>query len=307
MHLLLCCAALFLPLFVKAAGAGDQAPPKITAIDHVALYTENLAVSTTFYTDVLGAKETQDPQNPGGRRFYFSTAQFVSVLPLPATPQATRMAYIAYRVSNARALRDQLSATAALSAGPLTVDPDGTQWFEARDPEQNRVRFEQRSTPSFACYSDVSCRVIHAGFLVKDHVTEDTFYRTALHFTPYWYGAFTPGKVDWISQQVPGGQEWLEYMMANDHSDTSANKVGFKELGGMNHISLGVRNMEETVTMLLKAKRLSGFYNGPQMGLDGKWQTNLYDPDGTRIELMEYMPSMAPCCSPITGPNPSIP
>jgi catechol 2,3-dioxygenase-like lactoylglutathione lyase family enzyme len=154
------------------------------------------------------------------------------------------------------------------------------------------------------CLSDLSCRMIHAGFLVKDQAAEDPFYRAELHFKPYWYGAFTAGKVDWVSQQVPQGRDWLEYMLANDGSDTPANKVTRKELGGMDHISLGVGNMEAAVTMLLRTKRLTGDYNGPKMGLDGKWQTNLYDPDGTRIELMEYAPSMAPCCSPSTAAHP---
>jgi hypothetical protein len=37
----------------------------------------------------------------------------------------------------------------------------------------------------------------------------------------------------------------------------------------------------------------------PKMGRDGKWQLNLYDPDLTRVELMEFKPSEMPCCSPM--------
>ena len=39
-----------------------------------------------------------------------------------------------------------------------------------------------------------------------------------------------------------------------------------------------------------------------QIGKDGKWQLNLYDPDGTRVELMEFTPVQTPCCAPYTGP-----
>jgi hypothetical protein len=42
----------------------------------------------------------------------------------------------------------------------------------------------------------------------------------------------------------------------------------------------------------------------PQIGRDGKWQLNLYDPDGTRVELMEFAPVEKPCCSEYTGPHP---
>jgi hypothetical protein len=41
------------------------------------------------------------------------------------------------------------------------------------------------------------------------------------------------------------------------------------------------------------------------MGKDGKWQANLYDPDGTRVELMEFEPVMKPCCSPFTAGSPA--
>ena len=37
----------------------------------------------------------------------------------------------------------------------------------------------------------------------------------------------------------------------------------------------------------------------PKIGRDGKWQLNLYDPDLTRVEMMEFKPAQTPCCSPM--------
>ena len=37
----------------------------------------------------------------------------------------------------------------------------------------------------------------------------------------------------------------------------------------------------------------------PKIGRDGKWQLSLYDPNLTRVELMEPKPVEKPCCSPI--------
>jgi hypothetical protein len=42
-----------------------------------------------------------------------------------------------------------------------------------------------------------------------------------------------------------------------------------------------------------------------QMGRDGKWQLNVYDPDQTRVELMEFKAVQKPCCSDFTAPDPS--
>jgi hypothetical protein len=41
------------------------------------------------------------------------------------------------------------------------------------------------------------------------------------------------------------------------------------------------------------------------LGVDGKLQLDLHDPDGTRIEFMEFKPVKAPCCSPYTGKQPT--
>jgi hypothetical protein len=70
----------------------------------------------------------------------------------------------------------------------------------------------------------------------------------------------------------------------------------------MNHISLGVPSVAEA-TKELKEKGYSGFEE-PKIGRDGKWQLNLYDPDQTRVELMEFTPVEKPCCSEFTGTHP---
>ena len=114
-----------------------------------------------------------------------------------------------------------------------------------------------------------------------------------------------PDHVDWISEQVPDGHDRLEYMMVGDGSTTTPGHVDQRQLGVLNHFSLGVSNMEQAVTTLIAQDRLSPRHDGPQMGKDGKWQANLYDPDGTRVELMEFQPVTKPCCSPITAESPT--
>jgi catechol 2,3-dioxygenase-like lactoylglutathione lyase family enzyme len=187
---------------------------------------------------------------------------------------------------------------------------DGSKWFFTRDPEGNRVEFFQTGPPPVERFVaiPISQHIIHVGFLVKDRAAEDRFYRDLLGFRPYWYGAMHPGKLDWVSQQVPDGHDWLEYMMTGPSSDSGpADKVDARQLGVMNHFSLGVPNMEKAVTALYVSDvlRFSPRHDGPTMGKDGKWQANLYDPDGTRVELMEFQPVMKPCCSDFTAASPA--
>ncbi len=62
--------------------------------------------------------------------------------------------------------------------------------------------------------------------------------------------------------------------------------------------------MEKTVTTLDSEDRLGGEAPRPQIGRDGKWQFNMYDPDDTRVELMEFTAASKPCCSGFTAAQP---
>jgi hypothetical protein len=130
------------------------------------------------------------------------------------------------------------------------------------------------------------------------------FYLDILGFKPYWFGGMKPDRIDWVSQQVPDCHDWLEYMLSPLPAGASA-QVLQKQLGVLNHLSIGVVNMEQAVTTLDSEGRLDNQHTGPQLGKDGKWQYNLFDPDETRLELMEFAPVEKPCCSPFTAPNPA--
>ena len=43
----------------------------------------------------------------------------------------------------------------------------------------------------------------------------------------------------------------------------------------------------------------------PKVGKDGKYQFNMYDPDGIRLELMEFHAVEKPCCSSFTADDPT--
>ncbi len=96
-------------------------------------------------------------------------------------------------------------------------------------------------------------------------------------------------RTDWVDMRVPEGTDWLEYMM-NVKNPTP------RTLGVMHHLALGVLDIK-AANRLVTSRGYKG--EDPKIGRDGKWQLNLYDPDGTRAELMEPKPVQTPCCSPM--------
>jgi catechol 2,3-dioxygenase-like lactoylglutathione lyase family enzyme len=292
-------------LLTAAPFASAQSRPAITGISHMCVYTSDASAADHFYGHILGAQKGSDPQDANGTRYYFSPTQFVEVLPLPAEHGISRMACVAYNTPDAGGLLRYLRNRSVNGVSELHTGADGSHWFQTKDPEGNQVQFIQpgNSIP-MADAKPISSRIIHVGYLVNSRAAEDHFYKDVLGFRPYWFGAMHPDHLDWVSQQVPDGHDWLEYMLVGDGSTTPLSKVDQRELGVLNHFSLGVRNMEGAMTTLFGEDRLSPRHDGPQMGKDGKWQANLYDPDGTRVELMEFQPVTKPCCSEFTAESP---
>lgn len=293
-------------VMLLGASVAPEPRPAITGISHLAVYARDMGKADQFYTHVLGAKRGSDPESVAGVRYYLSGRQFVEVLPLPAKKGISRLAHVAYTTVDARGLRAWLTQRGVAKLGSIQRGADGELWFATFDPEGNEVQFVQPATSANAPIPGaISGRIIHLGYAVHNRAKQDSFYRQILGFRPYWFGAFEPDKVDWVSQQTPDGRDWLEYMMIGPGSDVPLDKVDASQLGVLNHLSLGVPNMQAAVTTLYRENRLSPRHDGPQMGLDGKWQANLYDPDGTRVELMEFQPVTKPCCSPFTAESPT--
>jgi len=78
-------------------------------------------------------------------------------------------------------------------------------------------------------------------------------------------------------------------------------------LGVLNHFSIGQASVDETFKILKDGNRLAGVKNDghTQIGKDGKGQFNFYDPEGVRIELMNFRATEKPCCSPFTADGPT--
>jgi catechol 2,3-dioxygenase-like lactoylglutathione lyase family enzyme len=293
---------------LAANGNGSDARPAITGISHISVYSADLNKTDAFYVHDLGAHKGTDPENPDGVRYYFSPTQFVEVLPLPAGyTSINRLDHVAFITADADGLRRYLNAHAIAVPASVQQGPDGSHWFDVKDPEGNKVEFVQvPAHPEPVPLDPLSHHIIHVGYMVHSRSAEDAFYRTVLGFRPYWYGGPSDSVVSWVSQQVPDGTDWLEYMLVSgpDTQGIPADMTADR-LGGMDHFSLGVADIKSTALVLYSGDRIPERTSGPKIGRDGKWQYNLFSPDGTRAEIMEFQPVGKPCCSDFTASSPA--
>ncbi|HUA15555.1 MAG TPA: VOC family protein [Verrucomicrobiae bacterium] len=273
--------------------------PHITGIDHVAFYTTSPDGVKKLYGDILGLAAA-DPLESGGTLRYMVGAQWVGYSPAPDLKSTDRLDHVAFTTDNIVALRRYLGEK-GIKASQIQGRSDHSLSFMVDDPEGRHIEFvengkaEAPAEPAGA----VSRQMIHVGFAVYHREAEDHFYREILGFRPYWHGGMKDNETDWVAIQVPNGTDWLEYMLNQpQHMDLELSGV-------MNHLSLGVVDMKKAQATLESHGWKPHGEEHSQMGRDGKWQLNVFDPDMTRVELMEFKPSEKPCCSEFTGPHPS--
>jgi catechol 2,3-dioxygenase-like lactoylglutathione lyase family enzyme len=292
-----------------AAVAQTPERPKISGISHLAVYTSNPEATDQYYREVAGAAKMPDPENPKGVRYVINATQFIEVLPLPEGAGINRLDHTAWITGSAEGMRKYLAAKGWDTPAAVKRGTDGSHWFEVKDPEGNKVQFVQPpanlKTPDEP--NVIGHHIIHIGFLVHSRGAEDRFYRDLLGFRPYWFGGMQEGQIDWVSLQTPDSRDWLEYMLSPlpPAATTPADRLQ-RQLGVMDHLSIGEVSVNDASKVLQDGNRLTDVRHdqSPKIGKDGKWQFNLYDPDGIRLELMNFKATDKPCCSPFTAEDP---
>jgi catechol 2,3-dioxygenase-like lactoylglutathione lyase family enzyme len=305
-------ATSLLALSVTTAAQMPDKPlarPRITGISHIAVYTSDPTATDHFYREIIGAVKMHDPENPKGVRYALSATQFIEVLPLPADAGINRLDHTAWNTDDAETLRRFLGSKSWKVPGQIEKGADGSRWFTVKDPEGNKVEFVQppENLKPLAAPLVIGHHIIHVGFLVHSRAVEDTFYRDLLGFRPYWFGGMVEGKLDWVSQQSPDSHDWVEYMLTSGPSGSGIPAtMSQHNLGVLDHFSIGEDSVPRAYDVLEAGNRLTGTHDPqPKIGKDGKYQFNLYDPDGTRVELMNFHASEKPCCSAFTADDPA--
>ena len=299
-------------IFLSCVATSASDPPKrprIFGIVYVRVLVTNVDKARDFYSLVLKAvpppASLQTPCDwcegaPVGVLMSGKRLGPIELELLQAQGSASLLKEVAFSTDDAKKLRDFLLRN-HVPAEKLTkcgVAP----CFSTLDPENHRLVFVQRvnypvsKIPGAYSSSPSGSPIIHAGFVVQDRAAEDRFYKDILGLHIYWQGGRKDDETSWVNMQVPDGTDWIEYMLnVPDNADHHT-------LGVMNHIALGVPDIKAAREQLIK----NGWESGeePKIGRGGKWQLNVYDPDGTRVEFMEFTPVQKPCCSEYTGPHP---
>ncbi len=281
-------------LLVSSLLAQDR--PKILGIAHAAFYVADLARARQFYEQFLGFDEPFTlPDNRGGVSIAFvkvNDHQYFELFNSPTrgegqlnhfsffTDDADRM-YVYLKSRGVPILGDH---------GHVGKGRTGNKNFNIRDPDGHILEIVEyepdswtaRDSGKFLPATRISTHIAHVGALVGDLDRSTQFYSGILGFKEFWRGSPSPDSLSWVNLRVPDGQDYIEFMLYKALPAPDAR-------GSRNHVSLTIPDANQALAELQARAPKTG-YTRPikiQTGVNRKRQINLFDPDGTRIELME--------------------
>jgi lactoylglutathione lyase len=293
-------AATALPLVAQQ----PVARPKLLGLAHMAVYVKDLGKTRQFYEQFLGFGEafTLPPKGGGpGVRIAFvkiNDQQYVEIFNEKDRGEGP-LNHISIYTDSADRMRDYLRAHGIepmgnAAQGPVPKGQTGNKNFNVKDPDGHIVEIVEYQPDSWTAQyagkdmppTRISQSIMHVGFLVGDLEKSMHFYRDILGFTETWRGGSNPNSLSWVNMRVPDGQDYVEFMLYSKLPESDGR-------GTKNHMSLMVPDAQKALDEL-KRRAAQGLYTAPegkelaiQIGVNRKRQINLYDPDGTRIELME--------------------
>jgi len=281
-------AAVAVCAAVSASARAAERPP-IVGVSHIAFHVSDMPKARAFYGGLLGYDEVAGKASPDGRvRFRINGRQYVEIVPGLVAGSDDRLDHVAFETTDLDALRAYLDEKGLKSRVPAVEA--GHRGLLVIDPDGHSVEFIAHGAPSpdvgaRATVRDrrISTRLLHIGLTVRDQDAADRFYKDVLGFSEIWRGGRNDTVTDWINMKVPDGTDYLEYMLVG------ADPVDRVRLGSLHHMALLVPDIQAALETV--RDRPGGLdpkaVRTPQVGRNRRWQLNLFDPDGSRTELME--------------------
>jgi lactoylglutathione lyase len=280
-------------LSLLALAPEEPRRPQILGVAHISLYVSDINKSRSFYKDFLGYEEPFKLDKPDGSLaltfIKINEDQYIELVP-GLQPGADRLNHISLYTNDAEGLRAYLGSQGVKVPARVSKGRTGNSSFNVKDPEGHTVEFVQyepdswssREKGRFMGESRISTRMRHLGILVTHLEAEAAFYGKILGFQETWRGSSTGKVLSWVNMKVPDGTDYLEFMLQKELPAPD-------KRGTAHHICLETPDLGKALATL-EARPSRQTYGRPlegRVGINRRRLSNLYDPDGTRVELME--------------------
>jgi lactoylglutathione lyase len=286
--------AFVVPALCLPLGAQQVQRPKVLGVAHVALRVSDIEKSRAFYKDFLGYGEPFLLNKPDGSLdltfIKINDYQYVELFPGLDAAQ-DRLHHISIYTDDAEGMRQYLASRGVAVPERVPKGRSGNSNFNVKDPDGHTVEiveyepggWSMRDKGKAMTEARISDRMLHVGIIVGNLARSMEFYSGILGFEEFWRGSARDSEtLSWVNMRVPDGPTYVEFMLYQQEPAPD-------QRGVQHHICLEVEDAAKAVDRLEQRPYRKTYEQKIEIrtGVNRKRQVNLYDPDGTRIELME--------------------
>lgn len=290
---------LFFALLTAASFGAEPAIP-VTAIAGVTFLTSDPAPIRHFYAHGAGFAILSD--TPAALRFAVGRDQFLEFVPVAGYQGQRRIQFVTLWTQDldalGRSLRDRGVATTRV------VSSTGDAELEFVDPNGDRIRAQQGpgvDNPVAGKPAPFSDHLQHMGFAVDRARAQATivFYRDTLGLPEALRMNGADGRLDLIKFRLSAPRrELLELILY----DPPLNKWA---AGAFDHVNFEVDDINAAYRSLHRGGIATLPKHLPTVNGEHLWAINLFDPELTRIEILNLTPTSVPIDT--VAPAPSDP
>lgn len=263
----------------------------IVGLAQVTFKVSNLDKSRQFYQGIFGFPEAFDLKNKAGKVssafFKINDEQYLELIPGLKAGENIRQTKLVIQASDLRKLR-QIYVERGLNPGTISTGADGNPFFRLLAPNGFPLDFMQYAPTSkqgrlkgkFLGPQRISTHLLHAGTMVTDDETKTFFQKLG-------WGRTLPGvRGDYI--ETPSTDRNLETKNPPlDPANPATLAQYTRELyGATYHFSLEITDMHAAREELKRRGNFDDLRLRTAVGNNRHWLIHLFDPDGTRVELM---------------------
>jgi len=280
-------------LLAACLANAQPARPRILGIAHAAFRVSDIEKSRAFYKDFLGFAEPFSLSNPDGSLsltfIKINETQYIELFP-GLEPNADRLHHLALQTDDAERMRLYLASRGVKVPDHVPKGRIGNLNFNITDPDGHTIEIVEyaadgwslREKGKFMPAEGISQHLLHAGILVGNLEVAMRFYGDMLGFREIWRGSNNGQTLSWVNLRVPDGGDYIEFMLYR-------NLPASDKRGVEHHICLETPDVAAALARLNARPYRKSYARPlePRTGINRRRQINLFDPDGTRAELME--------------------
>jgi len=275
-------------IFASLASGQEVKRPRILGVAHIGFYAHDIERSRAFYTGMLGFQEPYSLKNPDINFFKINDHQYVELFP-EKEPNTDRLVNIGLETDNAEQLRKYLVSRGVPVPDRVAKNRIGNRTLTVTDPDKHTVEFVQyepggrtmREKGKFMDDRRISTLTTHVGIIVHELEPALKFYRDILGFSEIARAGPNKEKPHLVYLKVPDGDNWVEFMLYYDQFPDLA------RLGVYHHMGMMVETDLAKSVAIFEASHARKSYTRPiEVRGTPPWQFQIYDPDGSRTEVM---------------------